>query len=78
MVDFRRARTAWRRPSGSAAVWSWTAAAAPRSLPWRQRRPAATPCWPRRWPAAPALYGVLGQIEALGLELLEVRRLAPV
>ena len=25
----------------------------------------------------PALHGVLGQIEALGLELLEVRRLPP-
>jgi hypothetical protein len=25
----------------------------------------------------PALYGVLAQIEALGLELLEVRRLPP-
>jgi hypothetical protein len=29
-------------------------------------------------PGRAALYGVLAQIEALGLELLEVRRLPPV
>jgi hypothetical protein len=29
------------------------------------------------WPDQAALYGVLAEIEALGLELLEVRRLPP-
>jgi hypothetical protein len=39
-------------------------------------RPARTPC-AGTLPDEAALYGVLAEIEALGLELLELRRLPP-
>jgi len=47
-----------------------------RSGPWPRTITAGTPCSPGLLDRS-ALYGVLAEIEALGLDLLEVRQLTP-
>jgi hypothetical protein len=62
----------------SAAAAAWARQYAPRSLPCRAQVSGSDTVLTGPLADRAALHGVLAEIEALGLELLEVRRLPPV
>jgi len=57
---------------------TWATRSAPRSPALQAKASGGDTVLTGPLPDRAALYGVLAQIEALGLELLEVRRLPPV